>query len=337
VNVQGIRILEVYRARTGVVLGHHYGNSFRLRVTEIDRELPAIREEVQGTLAALRMAGGFPNFFGAQRFGEVRPVTHRVGRDLVRGDVSAAVETYLSWCSDGESPEGQSARSAYASHHDPIRALREFPPHYSFERRLLDHLARGKSPARAFGALSRQLRTLFLHAYQSYLFNQYLTLRHLEGLPLGRPVPGDVLMRVARDGTIPTTDPVPVSSDNLSEAEAWVRSGNARVAGPLVGFATASPAGRPTEILAEVLARDGIDRTGFRVPAAPELASEGAWRPMEVPLPPIGWNTSIGEGSPRPSLDLAFALPKGVYATVLLREITKGAATPLVPAASELM
>jgi tRNA pseudouridine13 synthase len=325
IEIRGIRILETYRARTGVVLGHHYGNSFRLRVTEIPDELSLLTAKVTATLGELRASGGFPNFFGPQRFGEVRPVTHRVGRELVRGDVAAAVETYLAWPAGGETPEGHAARLSYASHHDPVQALREFPASYSFERRLLDHLARGHPPARAFGALSRQLRTLFIHAYQSYLFNQFLTLRHADGIPLSRPVPGDVLLRVGRDGTVPTVDPVPVSPDNLPEAEAWVRSGNARVAGPLVGYATASPPGRPTELLAEVLAREGIDRAGFRVPVAPELASDGAWRPLEVPLPPIGWNATSVEGTAGRSLAFSFALPKGVYATVLLREIMKGA------------
>ncbi|MCI4323457.1 MAG: tRNA pseudouridine(13) synthase TruD [Thermoplasmata archaeon] len=334
IDISGIRILESYRARTGVVLGHHYGNSFRLRVTEIPEGLSPLSDMVTATLGALRTAGGFPNFFGPQRFGEVRPVTHRVGRDLVRGDVAAAVETYLAWPADGESPEGHAARLAYASHHDPVQALREFPPSYSFERRLLDHLARGQPPARAFGALSRQLRTLFIHAYQSYLFNQFLTLRHAEGIPLSRPVPGDVLLRVGRDGTVPTVDPVPVSLDNLSEAESWVHSGNARVAGPLVGYATDSPPGRPTDILAEVLSHEGIDRGGFRVPVAPELASDGAWRPLEVPLPPLGWTATLPEGSTGSSLEFSFALPKGVYATVLLREIMKGPPTAPEPRAS---
>ncbi|MCI4328543.1 MAG: tRNA pseudouridine(13) synthase TruD, partial [Thermoplasmata archaeon] len=90
------------------------------------------------------------------------PVTHDVGRWLVRGDVAAAVETYLTALPDGPTGPGADARRSYVEHHDAARALREFPPHFRFERQLLDHLARGNPPERALRALSRELRMLFV-------------------------------------------------------------------------------------------------------------------------------------------------------------------------------
>ncbi|MHB8352298.1 MAG: tRNA pseudouridine(13) synthase TruD [Thermoplasmata archaeon] len=322
--LRGIEVLETYRARRGLALGQHYGNIFDIAI----REAPGSAEEVRGRWMEiseeLRRAGSFPNFFGPQRFGEVRPVTHRVGRALVAGDTEAAVEIYLAELTESESPEGREARGNYAAGHDAVRALREFPPHWRFERTLLDHLARGQGADRALRALPRELRQLFVHAYQSLLFNRYLTARRAAGLPTTVPEPGDCLLRVARDGTLPSRDPIPVSEDNLEEARSLVGKGRAVLAGPLVGSSTPESRGRPGELLEALLQEESLERGAFDLPRQPEVASEGAWRPLEVPVPPLSF-----EPADRPSVGdpgayrMRFALPKGSYATVLLREYLK--------------
>jgi tRNA pseudouridine13 synthase len=325
----GVQIREVYRAREGLVLGHHFGNAFDLRVREVTLAPEMLAERAGATLAALKELGRFPNLFGPQRFGEVRPVTHVVGRWLLRGDSRAAVEAYLTQLTEAESDEGRRAREAYAAHHDALRALREFPPAYRFERTLLDHLARGQEPARAFRSLPRELRLLFVHAYQSLLFNRYLGARRAEGLSFTNPEEGDYLLRTARDGTIPGTDAIPVRRDNLPEARTMVDRGRAVLAGPLVGRSTPEPLGRPGEILQKLLAEESVERAAFRLPAHPDIASEGTWRPLTVAVPPMGLR--VDPPSPEEALSsyrLTFALPKGTYATVLLREFLKHDARP---------
>jgi len=250
----------------------------------------------------------------------------------VRGDVGAAVDTYLAELPGGPEEPGAAARRAYAEHHDPARALREFPPHFRFERQLLDHLARGQPPERALRALSRELRLLFVHAYQALVFNRWVSRRVGLGLSLAEPEEGDVLLRVARDGTVPGTHAIPVRSDNLPECGDLVRRGRALVAGPLVGFETPPSVGRPGAILEELLAEEGITRRGFEVPSAPDLASRGTWRPALVAMPPIALRpdapTDADSATRGPALWFDFALPKGSYATVLLREFTKTGARP---------
>jgi tRNA pseudouridine13 synthase len=322
-GLRDVRLLESYRARDGLVLGHHYGNTFDIRVAALPVLPEAAEAAYRSTSDALRSGGGFPNFFGPQRFGEVRPVTHLVGRHLVRGDVAGAVECYLADRPAGGSPGvGDEARAAYASHHDPVRALREFPREYRFERALLERLARGQGPERAFRALSRDLRTLFVHAYQAWLFNRWLGLRHGAGIPFDRPMAGDRIVRFSRDGTVRGPDSVPVAEDNLAECGELVARGRAMVAGPLVGFETPGGVDLPAVELDELLRAEGIDRAHFELPAVPELASRGTWRPVLVPLPPVGT-------SPSPDgVRFRFALPKGSYATVLLREYLKNGAEP---------
>jgi len=318
-----VSVLDAYTSRDGLVLGHHFGNGFEIKIDELPVPAEEAIERYRATEQALRLAGGWPNFFGPQRFGEVRPVTHEVGRYLVRGDVAAAVETYLTARPPGtpDAP-GDAARAAYAETHDAVRALREFPSHYRFERALLERLARGDPPERAFRALGRELRLLFVHAYQSLLFNRWLSRRHAAGVPLGRPVLGDRLLRIGRDGTVRSQEAVPVSSDNLLECSDLVGRGGAWVAGPLLGFATPMIAEEAGEFLEEVLREEQVDRGMFRVPAAPEVASRGAWRPAMLPMPPIGLTP---EGN---DVWFRFSLPKGAYATVLLREFLKSGSEP---------
>jgi tRNA pseudouridine13 synthase len=320
----GLTLLDAYRARTGLVLGHHFGNRFRIRVVDVPLGAEAARRAIDSTHGALRSAGGFPNYFGLQRFGEVRPVTHLVGRALLRGDLPGAVETYIAAEAGEESGAGFEARRAYREHHDPRRALREFPSPYLFERRMLDHLARGHTAERALRALPRELRVLFVHAYQSWLFNEYLSLRLLDGGLERDPEPGETLLRVARDGTLPGTGAIPVTADNRPELIELLRRGGARRAGPLAGFATEALGDPARRLLEPLLAKDGLTLDSFRMPAIPELASEGRWRPLRTELPPLELRVLDLEPTPSASsYELQFALPKGAYATVLLREFTK--------------
>ncbi|HLY76302.1 MAG TPA: tRNA pseudouridine(13) synthase TruD [Thermoplasmata archaeon] len=321
IAIHNVEVREIYQAREELVLGHHYGNRFDLRLRELAGDPGEVVERARAIRAELGVAGGFPNFFGAQRFGEVRPVTHSVGRALVQGDVAGAIDIYLCAIPPGEIPLGAAARSSYSEHRDPSRALREFPPALRFERQLLDHLARGQPPERALRALGRPLRTLFIHAYQAHLFNRYLSRRRAAGLSLLDPVPGDWLLRVARDGTVPGRDPIPVSDDNLTEARTFVASSKARLVGPLVGYATPPLTGRGGELLERILEEDHVTRDRFRLPATPDLASSGNWRPFWCPAPPVSieWDPPGPDGA----LRFQFNLPRGTYATVLLREFVK--------------
>ena len=313
-----VTVLEAYQARDGLMLGHHFGNAFEIRVDELALPVPEALDAFGATEQELRRAGLWPNFFGPQRFGEVRPVTHEVGRRVVRGDLTAAVETYLTARPAGV-PDGVGdlARKTYEETHDAARALREFPNEYRFERSLLERLARGDSADRVFRALTRELRLLFVHAFQALLFNRWLSRRHAAGLPLDRPVAGDRLLRVGRDGTVRSQEGIPVAADNLAECADLVHRGGGLLAGPLVGYETPTIEGPVGAILEDLLREEGVDRSMFRLPETPEIASRGAWRPALLPVPPLGMAV---EGT---GIRFRFALPKGAYATVLLREFLK--------------
>jgi len=322
VDLPGVELLEAYQARDGLSLGHHYGNSFSIRLTEV-ADPTAAAAAFRRTTSELLATGSVPNFFGPQRFGEVRPVTHLVGQALAAGDAAAAVEVYLAGLPEASDEEGRTARLHYAASHDARAALGEFPSAYRFERQILERLARGASPQSALRALSRELRLLFVHAVQSWMFNRWLVARDEAGLSMVEPEAGDTILRVVRDGTVPSRDPVPVDSGNRPECLETVRRGRARLAAPLIGYATERPPGRPGELFDRVLRETGVAPSGFRLPAFPEISSAGAWRAITIATPPLGIRPDGVD-----SVTVDFALPKGSYATVVVREFLKPGARP---------
>ena len=56
---------------------------------------------------------GVPNYFGWQRFGKPRTITHLVGEALVENDLEKAVGRYIGNPQDDESEENQLARQAF--------------------------------------------------------------------------------------------------------------------------------------------------------------------------------------------------------------------------------
>ncbi len=58
----------------------------------------------------LEACGGIPNFFGHQRFGTTRPITHLVGKAISKGLFEEAVMIFLAKPSVHEHPASRQAR-----------------------------------------------------------------------------------------------------------------------------------------------------------------------------------------------------------------------------------
>ena len=129
--------------------------------------------------------GGIPNFFGHQRFGTTRPITHLVGKAIVEGDFEKAAMLYLAKPSVHEHPSSRNARAELRSTRDFKQALNNFPKQLRFERLMLSYLV--EKPDDFVGAFTRlpvKLQGLFVQAYQSYLFNRFLSERIKNGCSL---------------------------------------------------------------------------------------------------------------------------------------------------------
>jgi tRNA pseudouridine13 synthase len=313
-----VEVLETYATDRGLELGDLLGNRFRIVV----RDLAAPPEESSAILAAtaaqLEVLGGFPNFFGLQRFGSIRPITHVVGRHLVRGEFKEAVDAYVANPIEGEGEEAFAARTGLAASGDYAEALKEYPDVMGFEKALLNHLVR--RPGDYVGALAElpfNLQMMFVHGYQSYMFNGMLSGRMRRGLPLNEPLEGDLVLPLDKKGLPDRDRPLPVEAANLAKMRRQVRDGKAFVSGALFGSDGIFSAGPMGEIEREVVAAEGLKPEDFVIPRMPRLSSRGTRRELLATVRGLRWAVD-GDAA-----KLEFELSKGCYATSLLREFMK--------------
>ena len=151
-------------------------------------------------------------------------------------------------------------------------------------------------------------RKLLVSSLQSELFNDVLAARLSDGL-FARAVDGDLLRKEDSGGLFTTAD--------LADASARVASFEVSPTGPMFGAKMRWPEREARSREEQALAAAGL--------TAQHLASfvrdgEGTRRPLRVrPL-----DVTVETESPGVVL-LRFTLPKGAYATVVLREVTKDA------------
>ena len=318
-GLRDIKVLDAYTSVKPLEIGDLLGNRFRIVVRDLAVPAEEAAVTVDETSRQLRVLGGFPNFFGVQRFGSVRPITHLVGRHIVRGEFQRAVETYVANPIEGEDPESYDVREAFAEGGDVREALRSYPRPYTFERAILNHL--NTRPGDYVGALRQlppNLLMMFVHAYQSYLFNRILSERLRRGLPLAEPVAGDLVLPADRHG-LPDRDRwVDVTCDNLEKVRRRCTSGKAWVSAILFGSEPEFAGGEPGQIEREVVAAEGLQPQDFVIPEIPRISSKGTRREVLAPLRSLE-TTLVGR-----SLSLGFELTRGSYATSLLREFMKG-------------
>jgi tRNA pseudouridine13 synthase len=316
-RLQDLEVLEAYPTDRPLELGHLLGNRFEIRLRGAAQE--GLAGSLQAVTGELEAAGGIPNFFGIQRFGAVRPVTHIIGRSLVKSDFEGAVMGYLGNPTEAEEKEVQEARSRLEKDRDFAAAENYFPQHLSFERSLIQHMR--QSPGDWTGALRRfplNLLMMFVHAYQSKLFNRMLSRRLREGLPLGEPRPGDVVLPVDDHGRPDHDHYIRVEEHNLSRIAEKVRAGRAHVSGLLFGSEIPFADGKMGEIERAIVDEEGLRQKDFFVPELPEVSSKGTRRELMV---------RPGDFSVELEKDAAFfrfSLHRGCYATALMREYMKG-------------
>lgn len=323
-EISGSTICPVGRMGRRIFLGDLVGNQFDVTVRDPDRP-----ENTAAITASLRGFGGgtvgVPNFFGHQRFGSIRPITHEVGFRILNEKWKEAVLQYVGNPHENENDRTQEARQFVTETEDWAAALDLFPGHLGYERAILHHLSSinnaGPHDYRdALMELPRNIQQLFVHAAQSYMYNHILSTRLDRDIPFDEAIVGDVVCFTDRvnDTVIPDIDRLqPVTEDNVSTVNRHVSRGSAYITAPLVGTETSLSDGVVGEIEREVLNDVGVNVSDFALPG--EFASTGTRRAILVHT-----ELSVDTNPVR----FSFSLPKGAYATVLLREFTK--TSPLV-------
>ncbi|MCD4807259.1 MAG: tRNA pseudouridine(13) synthase TruD [Methanococcoides sp.] len=324
VHLKDTELKILGRSNKGLELGNLTGNEFIITVRDIDTDKNELESRLSQTTASIKEQGGVPNFFGIQRFGALRPITHVVGESIVRNDIEKAALAYIAASYPDEPEDTQQVRDRVFETRNYIEGLKEYPLQLRYERAMMHHLVSSPEDyAGSFETLPANIRKMFVHAYQSYIYNTIICARIKKGLPLNRAVVGDIVCFKNKAGLPDNSRNERVTEDNIDGMNNLVRRNRAFVTAPLIGHSSELASGVPGEIEREVIEELNVPIEGFKVPSMEELSSKGLRREILLSADPkytIG-EDELNEGKYKVTLD--FSLPKGSYATTILREYMK--------------
>ncbi|MDV0447224.1 tRNA pseudouridine synthase D [Methanosarcinaceae archaeon Ag5] len=323
VSLKDVSIRVLGKSQGPVALGDLDGNMFKIIIRNIDFSPEETTQMAEKTTSEIAAMGGVPNFFGIQRFGTKRPMTHLVGQDILSGDLEKAVMRYIAESYPDEPEETKRVRDYIRETNDLKGGLSQMPDHLGHEKALLNHLISNPGDFKgAFMVLPKNLYTMFVHAYQSYLFNQIICARLNAGFSLNRAEIGDIVCY--RKGKVPDPGRLEtVDSENIDGINNLLKKKRAFVTAPLFGSETPLASGIPGEIERNIIEKTGFTADDFKVPVFPETASRGLRKEILLEAEPKFSATEDSEFMGKTALTLEFSLPKGSYATTVLREYMK--------------
>ncbi|KAB8299799.1 hypothetical protein EYC80_000051 [Monilinia laxa] len=147
-----------------------------------------LAEKIVGDAIEHLQTHGFLNYFGLQRFGTFAIGTHEIGKFILRGNFKGAVDALLTFSEDALAAARTGQEGSNIGRDDMGRAVaiqkfREtgknhckdhLPPRFSAERAVIQHMCSGRGRddyAGAILSIPRHLRTMYVHSYQSFIWN----------------------------------------------------------------------------------------------------------------------------------------------------------------------
>jgi tRNA pseudouridine13 synthase len=306
VDVSDVTVLAVDRHTNKLKPGHLAGNRFVIRVRRLVLPLAEAGRTAEQVLEILTRRG-LPNYFGPQRFGS-RGSNDLLGRAIIRDEPEAFIDLMLGQPRQGDLPLTYQARRLYEQGAYQ-EAVGVWPRQFHEHRRALKALAKsGGSKHSAFDSVDKHLKTLFISAYQSRVFNRVLAARmpRIDTLLLG-----DMAYKHANGASFPVEWPQ-TEQPRCNEFEI-------SPTGPLIGKRTTRLTGPAGEIENPILEAEGLTEDEFR--HMKRHGARGGRRPLRVK--PRDVHAETGQDDLGPYLELHFELDSGCFATTLLAEITK--------------
>ncbi|XP_034074678.1 pseudouridylate synthase 7 homolog [Gymnodraco acuticeps] len=308
-------------------LGELQGNHF----TIVIRNISGTDEQVEQAMTSIK-ATGFINYYGMQRFGTTAVPTQQVGKAILRNDWNEVVDLILKPRPGAEKEFLVRCREEWAKSQDPEAALKKLPNKRCVEGQLLRGLSMygKKNIVTAFGMLPRNNRLMYVHSYQSVVWNTMVS-RRIDAFGL-KAVEGDLVLK----GT---------TAHVLSAEEAETTSIHDTVM-PLPGFDVIYPTHHVGKGYRELLTADGLDIDNMRHKVK-DYSLAGAYRRIIIRPTDVSWEViqyddprislvhsdfEKLENKPAPvynkegkhrALRMEFSLPPSTYATMAIREVLK--------------
>lgn len=271
IKLKDIKIKVIGKDSERICLGDLKGNKFNI----LNRR----------TKKKIEKNNFIPNYFGPQRFSKSKN-THIVGRYIIKGELEAAAKEFLTGTTDNTEAK-QYSNYAKKNWGKWKEILKKCPRFLGLEKSVLDWLI--KNPTDFAGALRnipKPVRRIFIHSYQSYIFNKALS----EFIGKG--------------------DKINFLDFKLIFPKQKVETKGIKFLIP--GTKMRLRKDKFSENIKKILKKEKITSEDFGVKRMPELASEGALREPFINIKDL----KIEPG--KDNIRFKFTLGKGSYATVVL-------------------
>jgi len=147
------------------------GNEFEITIRDVNKEEKKRFEENINIFSKY-----FYNYFDDQRFGNIRYINHLVGKEIIKRNWESAVKILLTYSSESENPIARDARKFLSENWGKFEeAIKYFPKWLDIELSILNYLIKDKNYYRALKTFHKRLLKLFIHSYQSYIWNKVLS------------------------------------------------------------------------------------------------------------------------------------------------------------------
>ena len=259
------------------------GNHFRIQVSDCKDGLSEFHEE-----------NNILNFYGYQRFGSKRPVTHLIGKALIQRNFDKVIDLILSFTSPYDSKENTELREKLSDSSNYEKYLDDIPPQMDIERLVVKEMIHSNDVKKAFKSIPLSLRRFYVQAYQSYLFNLTLSAAFDMGENVFESQTGDVCY------------------DMKGVLGKHVNGLDQILAIPIIGYSYYKKT-RFHYYVSDILASEEISPKDFFIKEMQEISNEGGFRQSTITCTNFSTNKNQVE----------FTLSRGSFATIILREIMK--------------
>ena len=259
------------------------GNNFKIQISDCSDGLSSFNEH-----------NHVLNFYGYQRFGSKRPVTHLIGKAILHRDFDMAVDLILSFTSSYDSAENSEIREKLSDKTNYKKYYDQVPSQMDIEKIVLKEMIDHDDSIRAIRAIPLSLRRFYIQAYQSFIFNQSLSSAFLDGENLFQAKSGDVCY------------------DSKSIIGKFKDGIEQYLSLPFVGYSYYKKT-RFDHQISKILIQEEITPKDFFIKEMQEVSSEGGFRQASIHCSDYFSNKN----------NVEFSLSRGSFATILLREIMK--------------
>ncbi|HYF01588.1 MAG TPA: tRNA pseudouridine(13) synthase TruD [Planctomycetota bacterium] len=258
---------------------------------------------------------GLPNYFDDQRFGSLRGTDGQfIGRALVRGEYEKALRLAIASPAHEDRKKQKEIKQLVRDRWGDWAGLKSALPQ-GVERSVATYLVDHPGAfGFAFELLDQDLRILYVSAYQSWLWNRALG-------ELVKTLPDTFEVEYAAGRHVFWRSLDPAAHDRLAELRIPLMQPSQTFQGDIA------------PIMARILAEEGVEPRQFRVKKlAKTFFGKGLRDALVAPagLACVAGPDDLHAG--RQKLRLSFELPKGSYATILLKRLFH---TPLPPEPDE--